>query len=205
MDKRTASLNLYCNLMNEIKRRDSVIRSFINGNCSTPYPMTNIESIYLQIRKILELIALCSLVAHKEEYSKHNEMFVKHTDARKILHSIEKINPDFYPKPIKEVTSTTPGVINDFTSIPESEYLSKKEFIKLYEKCGGLMHAENPYGSKRDIKHYEDNVKVWLGKIVRLLNSHTIQLVNANWFYLIHMQENGRDDVHGYIFEKTSL
>jgi len=204
MDDRTASLNLYCSLMDEIKRRDFVIRAFLSGKSSTPYPMTNIESIYLQIRKTLELIALGSLVAHKKEYSRHNEMFIKHTDARKILRSIEKINPDFYPKPTKEVPSDTPGIINEFVDRPKEEYLTKTEFIKLYEKCGGLMHAENPYGSKKDIKYYEENIKVWMGKIVKLLNSHRIHLLNENWFYLIHMKENGTDKVRGYVFGETS-
>ena len=66
------------------------------------------------------------------------------------------------------------------------------------------MHAENPYGSKKDIKYYEDNTKIWMSKIVKLLSSHRIHLLNEKWFYLIHMEEAGIDNVRGYVFEETS-
>lgn len=202
MTEKSTNLNLYCQLMTEIKRRDYVIRAFLSGTSPTPYPMTNIESIYLQIRKILELLALGSLVANKTLYSKHNEMFAKHYDARKILRSLEKINTDFYPRPIKETPSSTPGVKTELLDISDG-YLTKTDFIKLYEKCGGLMHAANPYGPDKDISYYERNIDEWLKKIVKLLNCHMIKIAGENWFYLIHMKEEGTDEVKGYIFSKT--
>lgn len=41
------------------------------------------------------------------------------------------------------------------------------------------------------------------GKIVNLLNAHLIRLVNDNIIYVIHMQKDREDKVHGYIFEEV--
>jgi hypothetical protein len=73
MDK--FDIQLYCGVMDEIKRRTASVRSFIQGESITIYRATTIESMCLQIRKILELIALGSLVANKNEFSKQNEKF----------------------------------------------------------------------------------------------------------------------------------
>jgi hypothetical protein len=63
-------IDLYCNLMDEVKKRTAVVQGFLNGQINAFYPAATIESAALQLRKILELIALGSLVAHKEEYTR---------------------------------------------------------------------------------------------------------------------------------------
>jgi hypothetical protein len=37
-------------------------------------------------------------------------------------------------------------------------------------------------------------------KLIRLLNCHQVHLVGETGFWLIHMQENGDEDVHFYQF-----
>jgi hypothetical protein len=86
-----------------------------------------------------------------------------------------------------------------FTASP-----SKDEFLKLYEKCGAIMHAGNPYGSQVDYSYYECNIQTWLDKIIGLLNSHTIKLVNDQNLYLVHMQEQRDGKVHHYVFAPSS-
>ena len=103
-----------------------------------------------------------------------------------------------------EIPSSVPGVVNEFHDVKEG-YLTKDDFVKLYEKCGALMHAENPYGSKKDISYYEKNIRIWMQKIVILLNNHMVHVVNEKWFYLVHMKEEGTDEVRGYIFGDTGL
>lgn len=41
------------------------------------------------------------------------------------------------------------------------------------------------------------------GRIVNLLKAHLIRLVNDNIIYVIHMQKDREDKVHGYIFEEA--
>jgi hypothetical protein len=42
--------------MEEIKRRHLVVHQFLNGELTTGYKMTNIETIYLQLRKTSNLL-----------------------------------------------------------------------------------------------------------------------------------------------------
>ena len=91
-------IDLYCNLMYEVKKRIAVVQGFLGGQINAIYPRMTIELAVLQLRKMLELIALVSLVAHKDEYAKRHQKFASHWHAERILRDIEKINPDFYPR-----------------------------------------------------------------------------------------------------------
>ena len=53
----------YADCMEEIKKRTEVVNGFFTGKCHAMYVQTTAESVSLQIRKILELIALASLAA----------------------------------------------------------------------------------------------------------------------------------------------
>lgn len=192
----------YCNLMEEIKRRTAVVSAFGSGGAAALYKAATIESAYLQLRKILELIALGSLVANKNEFSKVYGDFSKCWNARYLFKDIERINPDFYPHPIVEVPSKQPGARMEWQDKKEG-FLTKKEFLKLYEKCGAIMHAGNPYGSQVDYGYYEKNIQSWIDKVIGLLNSHTIRLFNDPNLYLVHMKEDRDDKVHHYVFAPT--
>ncbi len=194
----------YCDLMEEIKRRTALMTAFESGGAAALYKATTIESVYLQFRKILELIALGSLVANKNQFSKVYNDFAKYWNARHLLKDIERLNPDFYPRPIVEVTSKRLGVKMDLQAKKDG-FLTKHEFLKLYEKCGAIMHAGNPYSSQVDYGYYERNIQGWLDRIIGLLNSHTIRLVNDSNLYLLHMQEDRDGRVHHYVFEPTNL
>jgi hypothetical protein len=57
----------------------------VPGGAAALYKATTIESVYLQFRKILELIALGSLVANKNEFSKVYNDFAKCWNAQYLL------------------------------------------------------------------------------------------------------------------------
>lgn len=117
----------YCDVMEEIKRRTTVLQAFLRGQWHTFYKATTIESACLQIRKVLELIALGSLVLNRKEFERINAEFAKCWNARLILQNIERLNPDFYPNPIQDVN----GQLVDI----KSGFLTRKKFPKVYKKC----------------------------------------------------------------------
>ena len=63
-------MDTYVGVMVEIKLRTAVIDLYMSGRQNAGYKATNIEVIGLQFRKIFELIALSSLAAHRDLYSK---------------------------------------------------------------------------------------------------------------------------------------
>src|SRR5437868_15459887 len=98
MNRGQSAADQYCTLMEEVKLRTKVINAFLEGNAGAVYKATNIESIYLQLRKIVELIAFGSLVANREALSQLYTEFSKLWNARRLLEDIERVNPGFYPE-----------------------------------------------------------------------------------------------------------
>lgn len=86
--------------MNEVKKRTVAITNMLRGLTTTSYKATNIEFMCLQIRKILELISMGSLVLNKEEFEAIGQKYAQYWNARLILQDIERLNPDFYPIPV---------------------------------------------------------------------------------------------------------
>lgn len=157
----------YASVMDEIKRRTNVVNSFLRKERNAMYYAVNVELMCLQIRKILELIALASLVANQRVFLKKVNNLQKMWNAKLILKDIESVNPNFYPKPIDERESSEKGITSQWFDVEEG-YLTKEEFIKVYEKCGRILHAENPLGNGIDYKYYEKNIPLWMNKIRRL-------------------------------------
>ena len=85
------------------------------------------------------------------------------------------------------------------------DYLTKADFETLYDECGAIMHSRNPYGQPIDYVQYQNQLLGWQTKIMNLLNSHQINLVNRPGFYLIHMKEDRDDEVHYYEFAPPSV
>ncbi|EHA16190.1 hypothetical protein [Halomonas sp. HAL1] len=181
-----SSQDKYRAVLIEIKRRTAVVDSFLFGQAHALYVPTTVESVCLQIRKILELVAFSSLIANREIYSAQHKKFAEHWNARLMLKDLERINPGFYPHPIIQNPSKTPGITSDWAD-RKDDFLTKEQFIKVYEKCGGILHADNPYGTKTDYPYYQEQAKDWRNRMVNLLNAHTIKLINDKNLYLFQM------------------
>ena len=175
----------YVELMEEVKRRVIVINALILEKPDLPYRATTIESIYLQLRKVLELVALSSLVANREAYSKAYVEFAKAWNARLLFRDLERVNPEFYPRALTATPGQSPGVKVHF--IDRADALTKDEFLKLYEKAGAIMHAENPFGSKIDYEYYARLASEWRDKLVALLDTHVFHLVGNPAKFVVQM------------------
>lgn len=199
MSKRSPPINLYAEQLREIKRRTEVIDFFLHKGGHALYQAATIESICLQFRKILELIAFASLVANKDRYAAVHKNFESHWNAELLLKDLSRINADLYPKPIEEKPSSIPGVVNDLVPITDG-YLTQEDFIHIYKKCGGMLHVANPYGSKTGFHFFEKSFPLWRAKLIRRLNCHQVRLFGETGFWLMHMQENGDNEIHFYHF-----
>lgn len=149
----------------------------------------------------MELIALGSLVAQKELFSKVYADFAKYWNAELLVKDIERLNPRFYPEPIVQQASKKPGVFMDW--VPrKDDFLTRDDFLKLYKKCGAIMHSGNPYGSQVDLGYYEKMVGFWRNRIVYFLSAHLIRLVGEERLYLVQMGASDEAPTH-LIFART--
>jgi len=190
----------YCDLMEEVKLRINVVNHFLSGQGHALYQPSTLETVCLQLRKILELVAFGSLVANKEAYTATYAKVSKAWNAGEILAELAKINPSFYPVPVIEVPSEIPGVRSRHEK-RVGDYLNEAEFKEVYGRCGVLAHAANPYGKGIDYAYYAQNLPIWRTRIMNLLNSHDIHLIGDPGMYVVHMTEHGDDRVKIYRFE----
>ena len=191
----------YCDLMEEIKLRMSVIDFFATGKGHALYEPPTLESVTLQLRKVLELIAFGSVITNKEAYSAVYSKVSKKWDAGDLLRELEEVNPKFYPIPVIQTPSQKPGIFMEHKRREPIDYLTRDNFKEVYGRCGVMAHAANPYGKGIDYGYYRQNLTPWRAQVINLLNMHEIHLVNKPGMYVVQMSVHGSDRVHWAKFE----
>lgn len=202
LNRESTLLTRYLNNMQQIKLRMHSVQEVLMGVRSTSYPATNIEFCSLQIRKILELIVLSSLVSDLDLYEREFKNLDKMWNPRLIIRDIERINPNFYPEPIE----IEHGEIDNFK--PKTDgFLTKNNLIHAYEKCGKYLHAPSLGISKQQEElmyaEAQTNIVSWSKEIVGLLSVHIVHLHNSRDFYYVVMQAKSDGQPHGNVFTRS--
>ncbi len=140
------------------------------GTVETPASRFRLETGYMHLRKVLELIAFSSLIAHKDSYVSAYRDYQKHWRAKDMLSAVEKLNPGFYP-----IAYDFDGSKKQFTPTPDG-WLTRDEFIELYDCASDLVHAGNPYSGKQVFLRLR--LDQWIGRIRRLLEWHGVMLLH---------------------------
>lgn len=83
-------MNLYANLMDEVKVRFDCINRAVLGHTGYPAPIVR-EICWLQVRMICELVALSCLVAHGDIASLQSHKIGKAYSADEILDKLAKL------------------------------------------------------------------------------------------------------------------
>lgn len=180
--------DLYQSIMTEV-----MIRAYsINVAATTPtvIPQALIrEYCFLQLRMLCELIALGCLVAHGD--IANTKYFQKEAHkADDIIKRLEKLHANFYPRPIKPTfVPPSPGFSGAIgIADADTDWLRKEELIKLYAKCGSMLHK----GKLRNLlavkmtpeeRPYQEAI-AWAQKILNLLSAHTISRVGNQFHFL---------------------
>lgn len=129
-----AALNDYAGILGEINLRVGAINHCTVGHSGLSPPFVK-DFCYIQIRMICELVALGCLLAHGDIKQTSANNIQRTWSAAKIMSTLEYLHPHFYPRPVMQ-TKTTDG----FHLQRKSSPLPKSEFLKLYHKCGELLH-----------------------------------------------------------------
>ena len=184
-------MNSYVQCRDEIVKRKKFIQDFYVASLNRfPEPVVA-ETIGLQIRKILELIAKASLVANRTVLADVSLWFKRDWNAKDILERIEKVNPDFYPDAVREKRVYQTGNLKaEWEDAPGGICLSKDEFIDAYDTLGDLLHARDP-SDPIDFRKFLEKTQGWESKIHELLGMHKIRLLGSDTFCLVQMNVNG--------------
>ena len=188
-------LTQYADRMDEIVKRTNVIDAFLTRALNALYLPTTVESIYLQLRNISELIATASLIVNDSDQLKLNREGRESWRAGKILKAVEAVNPTyFYPQPVRGRKSNSPGLDFDIPDF-KGEYLTRDRFDTLYDVCNDVIHTPNPFNSKTKPKDYDRLLKdsfKWRRLTHALLVEHKFMLVDDDNMYIVQVRDESK-------------
>jgi hypothetical protein len=190
----TPGQQIYADLMDEARIRIHAIRDTIDARESWA-PRLLQEFVYLQLRTLCETIALGCLVAHGDIT---NRSTLKRWEIPAIMKEMGKLNPDFYPRPVRIQFLPTIVRLHDYSE----PFLSKAELTKLWKRSGSFVHR----GSAKDLLAEQgsqlvvnlDPVIEWGRKILNLLEQHIISSADKKSHVLAvlsHVPSGGRSKV----------
>lgn len=167
---RTVAVGLMCKNMYMVKKSGNVF---------------DIENICLQIRKLLELIAMSSLIMNKEAFEKAEKSFKNMWNAKLILKDIKRIHPQFFPISISGTLTKDDKGIWVMDEI-DHEPLTEDSFCKIYDKCGAALHIPNPFSENEQLLHeLGEKIPLWLDKIYLTMENHMVFLYGTNLAYAV--------------------
>ena len=168
----------YC--LFEMRKRIEVVLGIVDHKYTTGILITDVELVSIQFRKIIELIALSSLVANIDEYSKQRVRFKEDWNARLIMQDLERINPQYFPTMCKMKQTMENGKkVFEFQHV-DNGLIKKEQAISIYEKCSSLLHANNPFKDEKDYKAYNTLFNKWIHQIYNHMKYHLIFIIPEN-------------------------
>lgn len=178
--RQNAAIDLYSQIMEEIKARLSCVHQAAHSKTGLPNPAAR-EFCFLQFRMICELIALGCLTTHgdieattqlRDQYS-----------AKNIIKALEKLHKNFYPFPS---TMETTGRHHHLTPLTDG-FLTKKALLELNGKCGDILHRgslEKLLSRKHATEATFDDIQKWAKQIATLLEVHSISLLGGDAYVI---------------------
>jgi len=136
----TEDAKRYANGMAEIRQRLGIARAAVARIRDTQdQDLVSTETIFLQMRKVCELIAFGSLIANKELYSQHYETFAEDWRLGRVVQKLRHVNPNFFPVPMSAPYEVSPGHKQAGPSLALA--ITEDELVALYNICGRILHS----------------------------------------------------------------
>ncbi|MCP4262469.1 MAG: hypothetical protein GY774_33940 [Planctomycetes bacterium] len=189
-----------------MKLRINFIRGMLRNEYSSGYLRPDIESCALQFRKVVELLTFGLLCVNLEEYKKARAEYAKDWNAKRISDRLLKMNPNFYPRPIR--FRFEPEDNSTYELLDTENGLSLDAMLTIYNDCSGIIHEANPLSVKDETWISDDQRRTyltWSNKFVELLNQHAITLVDQKHELWINMSDAAQDGKSlGYVMLKRN-
>jgi hypothetical protein len=187
-------IQVYGNCMERVRRHIGIVDRVFLREIDTDDNDLNAELIFLHFRKALEEIAFASLAANREKYSVVRAGFATEWNARRMLGFVEKVNPNFYPVPLKPPQEISPG--HKFFDRVEDGFLTKEDFVTLYDGSAEVLHCRNPYAPGDPTVNVKYTVDEWSRRIKALLSWHFVQIVDVQGLWVVQVPD--QDPVRGF-------
>jgi hypothetical protein len=175
-------VQMYVNRMGELKKRFVAVEAVLQANPglgADAVPQADwyaLESVCLQLRKILELIAFSGLLAHKSKYEQAHEDFLTHMFVTKIARRLDAIHPRWFPE---HVTITTIGDGKTQAGVtPTASGFNRKVWAQLYDQMSEILHVNNPFAG-RTVVHATWRIPETVARLKRHMQTHLVHIVDG--------------------------
>ncbi len=193
----------YTRVMQTIKGRKEHI-DWIMDNAESMGKVSTfmIESICLQLRMMIEDIAVACVIANAEEMPELARGLRGEYRPTLILKGLERINPQCYPTPIVENVEGPQGHFRDTHNRPEGDWLTRAEAVVEYGRLSNVIHRNLKAYNGKQVGYPElyQQCGYLEYKIRNLLSQHHITVLNEDTMYRVLMSGSGVDD-NGVPFE----
>jgi hypothetical protein len=125
--------------------------------------------------------------------------FETHWNAKRLLQKLAKVHPDFYPSPVS-IPAQQSGPVKHLPDVAD-DFLTKDEFILLYDVCSQVIHTRNPYKTGPWVIDTGRPLSEWANRLRRLLDVHYIKLSAVPGVWLVQMVHPHDGKVHVFSCE----
>ena len=156
---------LYRKQMIEVKRRLIAIDRIFGAKKSKPRNLTvdlDNEFMWLQLRKVVELVAFSAIVADRDRYvalrrqQDAHSNFQKDWRAEKILGHLSNINPKFLPQACGQAKVDSHGT-SHFEGLALAQQATLNRLVSIHRTAGEYLHVGNPFDP--NTKQHEDAMR----------------------------------------------
>lgn len=188
MKSETDRAGVYCAALDEVRARLNVVQSVCGGVVTAGSEQFDYEIVAINLRKALEHIAFGSLTANSSAYEAVHADIQKVWRAKKLLERLEQVHKDFYPKALKppSITHEHGGRRLHFDDLAAG-FLTRAEFVELYDACSQVIHSRNPFSSTSSIT-FGRAPSEWAERIRLLLSFHLFRLSGYPQVWLGELQ-----------------
>jgi hypothetical protein len=191
--KPDADTKVYANCMQKVQMRVAAAKTAIAEIRTVGREdFVRVEVVFLQFRKICELIAYASLSANKAKYAEAHKNYSEHWKAKDMLKAVERVNPEFYPQALL-APLLMDGRHWRFPGRQENA-LTREEFERLYDASSEVLHMRNPFSTKDPTIHVGYSADVWISRIENLLRWHRANVVDGG-IWIVNVPAEGEVNV----------
>jgi hypothetical protein len=161
------------------------------------------EGLYLQLRKVCEIIALSMLLVHRMDGTLSAMKLLQEYNAGRLINEITRLNPIGFPRSISEFDGKTD---TEEAILELAPVFTAEDIRKLYHQCGDRLHMGSLHqllsGRTRDLN--QDVIKGWAGRFRQGLSNHMVVIPNRRRSFLVTMEERGTGRVVGQFASFTA-
>lgn len=176
-------LDRYTAVLTQIGERLRLARQLLDQ------PVQQATWIAAELRIVLELIVLGSLVTNRNAISRVSHVLKIGDDVTAARKLVREVNPRYWPLPVESGPRQADGA--QFAQPANVAYLREDEWGREHGFLSDLLHAQSPYAALRDAAADTERLTGLYYRIALLLRQHWIVLAGDRDSYLGQLDVDG--------------